>query len=45
VNMDRVGAAEKLQIQTEVDILKSLTHKVRTDSPSDGPLPRPSARQ
>lgn len=30
VNMDRVGEAEKAQIQTEVDILKSLDHKVRT---------------
>ena len=29
VNMDRVGEAEKAQIQTEVDILKSLDHKVR----------------
>ena len=28
VNMDRVGEAEKMQIHTEVDILKSLTHKV-----------------
>ena len=28
VNMDRVGDAEKAQIHTEVDILKSLTHKV-----------------
>ena len=28
VNMDRVGEAEKAQIHTEVDILKSLTHKV-----------------
>jgi len=27
VNMDRVGEAEKAQIHTEVDILKSLTHK------------------
>ena len=29
VNMERVGKEEKQQIQTEVDILKSLTHKVR----------------
>ena len=29
VNMDRVGEAEKAQIHTEVDILKSLTHRVR----------------
>ena len=28
VNMDRVGEVEKAQIHTEVDILKSLTHKV-----------------
>jgi len=27
VNMDRVGEVEKAQIHTEVDILKSLTHK------------------
>jgi WNK lysine deficient protein kinase len=27
VNMERVGEAEKMQIHTEVDILKSLTHK------------------
>ena len=28
VNMERVGPTEKLQIHQEVDILKSLTHKV-----------------
>ena len=28
--MDRVGEAEKAQIHTEVDILKSLTHKVKS---------------
>jgi WNK lysine deficient protein kinase len=28
VNMDRVGEAEKTQIHTEVDLLRSLTHKV-----------------
>ena len=29
VNMDRVGEKEKTQIHQEVDILKSLEHKVR----------------
>ena len=33
VNMERVGEAEKMQIHTEVDILKSLTHKVRAHTP------------
>lgn len=28
VNMDRVGEAVKTQIHTEVDLLRSLTHKV-----------------
>lgn len=28
--MERVGEAEKTQIHTEVEILKSLTHKVNT---------------
>ena len=28
VNMERVGEAEKMQIHTEVDILKSLTHNL-----------------
>ena len=39
VNMERVGEAEKMQIHTEVDILKSLTHKVRAHTPP----PRPAA--
>ena len=32
VNMERVGEAEKAQIHMEVEILKSLTHKVRAGS-------------
>ena len=45
VNMERVGEDEKTQIHQEVDILKSLTHKVCTRSAHAWACSRPAAQQ